>query len=61
MPAGIPPGYTPYQPGMLIGRGAERLAGLARAIQILLVIVLVLNAISAVDDHRLSLAVRRLR
>jgi hypothetical protein len=33
---------------MLIGRGAERLAGLARAIQILLAIVLVLNAISAV-------------
>ena len=48
MPAGIPPGYTPYEPGMLIGRGAERLAGLARAIQILLVIVLVMNAISAV-------------
>lgn len=47
MPAGIPPGYTPYQPGMLIGRGAERLAGLARAIQILLAIVLVMNAISA--------------
>lgn len=48
LPAGIPPGYTPYEPGMLIGRGAERLAGLARAIQILLAIVLVLNAISAV-------------
>lgn len=44
----IPSGYTPYQPGMLIGRGAERLAGLARAIQILLAIVLAMNAISAV-------------
>jgi uncharacterized protein DUF4328 len=33
---------------MLVGRGAERLTALSRAIQILLAIVLVMNAISAV-------------
>jgi Domain of unknown function (DUF4328) len=44
----VPPGYVAYDPSRLIGRGAERIAGLAVAIQILLVIVLVANAAAAV-------------
>lgn len=47
-PPNIPPGYTPYQQhGLVAGRG-EQVVGLAKAIQVLVAIVLVTNVVTLV-------------
>lgn len=47
-PANIPPGYTPYQQRGLLTGGGERVVGLAKAIQILIGIELVISVVSLV-------------
>ena len=45
---GIPPGYTAYDPSFALRRATHRLAGLARAIQILIVVLFATSAVSMI-------------